>query len=157
MEIDNKDNIQLSYKSSDEYIQNINTLKESLQLILDEYKKLFILSKMYPENEEYQQQFSNIDDNLKQILGKFFSISNEIEFNIDEISEKMIKLNILIKEEREKNRKLKRKLGIIEHKNNASSEMINDYNEIYNIRYLRNWALGLSILAFMATIGIVYK
>jgi hypothetical protein len=35
--------------------------------------------------------------------------------------------------------------------------MISDYKEIYNIRYLRNWALGISILIGIITIGNIYK
>lgn len=153
----NIDNIDLNYKNSDQYLEKIITLKESLHIILDEFKKIFILSKMYPENEEYQQQFSNITNNIKEVLSNLFSLSNDIQINIDEISKKMIELDILISKERKNNMKLKRKLGIIENKNNASSEMISDYKEIYEKRYLRNWALGLSTLVCIATIGIVYK
>ena len=131
--------------------------KESLHLILDEFKKMFVLSKMYPENEEYQQQFSNITNSLKLILSNFFTLSNDVQINIDDISKKMIELDVLINREREKNRQLKRKLGIIENKNNASTEMISNYKEIYDMRYLRNWAIGLSTLACIASIGIVYK
>ena len=69
----------------------------------------------------------------------------------------MIEIDVLIQREREKNRKLKKRLGIIEHENNAATEMISNYKEIYDMRYLRNWALGLSTLACIAAIGIVYK
>ncbi len=157
MDINNIDNIELNLKSSDQYLEKIITLKESLNLILDEFKKIFVLSKMYPENEEYQQQFSNVSNSLKQILSNFFTLSNDVQINIDNISKKMIELDMLIHREREKNRELKRKLGIIEHENNASTEMISNYKEIYDMRYLRNWALGLSTLACIAAIGIVYK
>lgn len=157
MEINNIENIDLNFKNSDHYLEKIQMSKQSLTLILDEFKKVFVLSKMYPENEEYQQQFSNISNNLKQILADLFSLSNDVQINTDNISKKMIQLDILINKERDKNRQLKRKLGIVEHKNNASTEMINNYREIYDIRYLRNWALGLSTLACIAAIGTVYK
>ena len=151
------DNIEINQKNSNQYLEKIRTLKESLHLVLNEFKKSFVLSKMYPENEEYQQQFSNVSNSLKQISSNFFTLSNDVQINIDDISKKMIELNILIHKERVKNRELKRKLGIIEDKNNASTEMISNYKEIYDMRYLRNWALGLSTLACIAAIGIVYK
>jgi hypothetical protein len=151
------DNIEINPKNSDQYLEKIRTSKESLHLILNEFKKIFILSKMHPENEEYQQQFSNVSNSLKEILSKFFTLSNDIQVNTDDISKKMLELNILIHREREKNRELKRKLGIIEHQGNASAEMIDNYKEIYDMRYLRNWALGLSTLACIAAISVVYK
>ena len=157
MDINNIDNIQLNQENSNQYLEKIKISKEGLHLILHEFKKIFVLSKMYPENEEYQQQFSNVSNSLKQILSNFFTLSNDVQINIDNISKKMIELDMLIHREREKNRELKRKLGIIEHENNASTEMISNYKEIYDMRYLRNWAIGLSTLACIAAISIVYK
>ena len=157
MDINNIDNIELNLKNSDQYLEKIRTSKESLHLILEEFKRIFILSKMHPENEEYQQQFSNISNSLKQILSNLFTLSNDVQINTDDISKKMLELDILIHKERVKNRELKRKLGIIENQNNASTEMISNYKEIYDMRYLRNWALGLSTLACIAAISVVYK
>jgi hypothetical protein len=35
--------------------------------------------------------------------------------------------------------------------------MINDYREIYDIKYLRNWGLFLSTIICIYTISVVYK
>ena len=51
----------------------------------------------------------------------------------------------------------KKQLGIVESTNNSAYEMINDYKEIYNIKYLRNWALILSTFLCIYTISIVFK
>ena len=59
--------------------------------------------------------------------------------------------------EKEKNIELKKKLGIVEDQNNASSEMINDYKNIYDKKYLRNWALILSCLICFAAINSTYR
>ena len=150
-------NIDINQENSNQYLEKIKISKERLVLILHEFKKIFVLSKMYPENEEYQQQFSNVSNSLKEILSNFFTLSNDIQINIDDISKKMIEIDILIHREREKNRELKKRLGIIEHENNAATEMISNYKEIYDMRYLRNWALGLSTLACIAAISMVYK
>ena len=69
----------------------------------------------------------------------------------------MLLLNVLIEKEKAKNRSLKRKLGIIDHNNNAAIEMIDNYKQIYNMSYLRNWALFLSSLICIMTIGKIYK
>ena len=66
-------------------------------------------------------------------------------------------LDILIKKERVKNRELKRRLGIVESKTNSSNEMIDDYSNIYDYGYLRNWALFISIITSGIFISVVFK
>lgn len=156
MEINNEQDNYITNKSQ-QYTEKTIVLKESLNLVLHEFKKAFVLSKMYPENEEYQQQFSEISNSLKKILSDFFLLSNDVQVNIDNISKKMLELNIKIEEERKINKDLKRRLGIVENKSNASNELISNYKEIYDMRYLRNWAIILSTLACIGTIAVVYK
>ncbi len=141
----------------EQYITKLDIEQSGLKLILDEFKKLYVLSQMYPQNEDLQNQFNNVTNNLKQVLSNLFLLSNEVQQNIDNMSNMLIDLNVIISKERDKNTKLKKNLGIIENKNNASVEMINNYKEIYDNRYLRNWALGLSTLLCVTTIGILYK
>ena len=66
-------------------------------------------------------------------------------------------LNGLIKIEKERNKELKKKLGIEENKNSAASELIMDYKNMYESGYLRNWALLLSIFLVGYTISKIYK
>ena len=84
-------------------------------------------------------------------------VSNDVDVNIDNINNLYKTLDILIKKERVKNRELKRKLGIVESKTNSSNEMIDDYSEIYDIGYLRNCALFLSIVTSGILISVVFK
>jgi hypothetical protein len=154
MELDYKN---YNFINPEQFNEKITQLDGSVDLLLDEFKKIYVLSKMYPENQEYQQQYANMIGGLNQIKSKLFTIDNDVQVNIDQLNKMMIALDIEIKREREKNKELKRKLGIIENKTNAASEMINDYTEIYNIKYLRNWALALSTLICIMTIGTVFK
>lgn len=138
-------------------IKKLNELKLSLNPILEEFKKLFVLSKMYPQNQEIQNQYQNIINNINEIKTKFFTFSNEIDVNIDELNKKLLALNTLIIKERKTNEKLKLKMGYVESKNNAANELINDYEFIYNKNYLKNWAIILSSLIALYIISIVYK
>ena len=63
----------------------------------------------------------------------------------------------LFKEEKERNHELKVSLGIVEHKNNAATELISDYKNIYSEEYLRNWALFISILIIGNAISKINK
>ena len=137
--------------------EKLNELNSSVNLLLDEFKKVFVLSNMHPANQEYQQQYANMIGGLNQIQSKLFSTSNDVQKNIDTLNKALLSLDIKIKNERNRNKELKVKLGIVENKTNAASEMIDDYTEIYQIRYLRNWALALSTLICIMTIGSIFK
>jgi len=152
MEIENK-----NYQSPEKYIEQLNQLNSSIESLLDEFRKLYVVSKMNPDSSEYQQQYANIISNINQIQSKLFTTANSVQVNIDEISKKLLDINILIDVEREKNSELKKKLGMITDKNAAASEMIYNYKQIYNQNYLRNWSMFLSIMFCLFTIGKVYR
>jgi chromosome segregation ATPase len=151
------DNIDDNFTEPKKLNENLDVLNGSIGILLNEFKKAFVLSRMYPENQEVQQQFSNMENQMNTIRSKMFTTLNEVEVNIDELNKKLLKLNVEIKKERRQNMILKKKLGMLENESNAASEMINDYNLIYDERYLRNWALGLSTVICIATIGILFK
>lgn len=139
------------------FLNKIQEMNETIDLLLEEFKKSCILSKMHPDNQEYQQHYEGIKTGLNQVQSKIASMSVDIQKNVDKINQSMLLLNVEIQQEKEINKELKRKLGIIENQSNAASEMINDYTQIYDDRYLRNWALGLSTLLCIATIGSQFR
>lgn len=156
MELQNE-NINLDIKRPEEYINKIHELNGAINLLLDQFKEVFVMSRMYPSNEEVQQRFQNMTDSIEEIQSKTFSLSNNVQADLNKINEVLIRLDLLIKHEKDKNNELKEKLGIIESSNNSASEMITDYKQIYNIKYLRNWGIVLSTLLCLVTISIVFK
>lgn len=150
-------NDKFDINKSEEYINKIQELDGGVNLLLDEFKSLYVLSIMHPNDDEIQQRFQNITTNINKLQSTLFSISNNIQVDINELNKKLFDLDILIRRERKKNKELKKKLGIVEHKNNSAFEMINDYKEIYNVKYLRNWALFLSTIICIFTISSMYK
>jgi hypothetical protein len=132
----------------DFFLSQINTLKEKLPAILDDFKKIFIFYNKTPESSEYQQMFENIKHNLQKVNSELFMTTNNIEKDTEYINKKLHKLDVLIKQEKIKNKKFKKKLGIIEKEYNGSDELIDDYKEIYNLYYLTNFALFIGIILF---------
>ena len=135
------------------FSEKLDQLNGSIHSVLDEYKKLFILSKMNPNNQEYQQQFSSISEGLNQIKTKLVSTSKDVQINIDKLNKELLLLNADIQREKENNIQLKIKLGATQNETNASSEMIYDYTKIYDNRYIRNWSIVLSTVACILIIG----
>ena len=155
-ETENND-YEYNFKQTEQYKEQIYELNSGVHLLLNEFKKLYVITNMYQTNEEYQTQYQNIVNSLSEVLSKLFSISNDIQVDINTLNKKLFDFNVLIDQEREKNTELKRKLGMVENKGNASSEMIKDYKNIYDERYLRNWSLLLSSIVCILAIGEMYK
>jgi chromosome segregation ATPase len=128
------------------FLSKINTLKEKLPSILDDFKKYYIFYNKNPEYTEYQQMFENIKSNLQSINSELFMTSNNIEKDTESINDRLQKINILIQKEKMKNQQLKKKLGIVEKKYNGSDELISDYKEMYNLDYLNNFALLFGVI-----------
>ena len=144
MELDN--NLMDDLTKPQIFLSQINTLKEKLPPILDDFVKYYIFYNKNPEYNEYQQIFENIKGNLQKINSELFMITNNIEKGVENINDRLQKIDKLIAKEKIKNQKLKRKLGIVEKKYNGSDELISDYKEIYNLDYLRNFALFYGVV-----------
>ena len=151
------ENINYKFIEKNQYVESLNTLNDSINLILDEFKNLYVITTMHPGNQEYLQLFENCKANINQIEAKLFTITNNIQSDTNKINSSLLEIDTSIKVERNTNKELKQKLGIIEHKNNSASEMIDNYKEMYDSNYLRNWSLSLSTILCIITIGIVYK
>ena len=145
------------FPDPDQFREKLQTLDSQLSPILADFKKYYVFFNTNPEYPEYQQMFQNIKGNLTKLNSELFMLSNNVQSNTDGINKKLFELYELIKEEKRKNKILKKKLGIVEHKNSAASELISDYMNIYDIGYLRNWGLFFGIIIAVTAISRVYK
>lgn len=155
--MDNYIDINLDEKKSEAYLNILNEMNGSINLVLDDFKQKYLMSKMYPTNEEFQQDYQNVISNINKIQSQLFSTSNNIQSDTNILNQKLFDINSLIEKEKTKNKELKKLLGIAESNNNSAQEMIDDYKQIYNINYLRNWSLFLSTILCMITISIIYR
>jgi hypothetical protein len=84
-------------------------------------------------------------------------LSNEVSSNTDDLNTRLFELDALIEQEKQKNIELKQKLGIVENKTAAADEMITNFREIYESKYLRNWGLFGCIIVGGLIIKNIYK
>ena len=157
MDLHDTKDITNTFPDSSKFREKIATMNSQLPAMLDDFKKYYVFFNKNPDYPEYQQMFQNIQSNLNKMNSDLFVLSNDVQSETDTMNKTLFKLDALIKEERKKNRRLKARLGIVEHKINASSEMISDYMEMYDSGYLRNWGLFLSILAVGGIISKMYR
>ena len=154
--IDDED-ITDNFKTPGIFKEKLQTLNQQLPAILDDFKKYYVFFNKNPEYPEYQNSFENIKGNMNKLSSDLFMLSNDVQSATGELNKKLFALNVLIQEEKERNRKLKLSLGIVEHKNNAATELIYDYKNMYSEEYLRNWALFISILLIGVSISKIGK
>jgi hypothetical protein len=138
------------------FLNKLNILKQQLPSILDDFKKYYIFYNKNPENSEYQQMFENIKNNLNNINSQLFMVKNNVQSETNKLNKNMVYLNKLIQNDKEINIDIKDKLRRTYDKNYSTSELISDYNKMYEIEYLRNWALFLSIVLVCITVSRVF-
>jgi len=157
MDLSKRAEISDNFPKPDQFREKLNTLDSQLSPILADFEKYYVFFNTNPEYPEYQQMFQNIKGNMTSLNSDVFVLSNNVQSATESINKQLFALDVLIKEEKKQNRILKAKLGIVEHKNNAASEMISDYMTIYDIDYLRNWSLFFSIIIAGTAISTIYK
>ena len=132
-------------KDTTECQEALQALNEQIHAILEEYKEKYILTNQFPDYDEYKQVFEKIKTNLNEKKSALFEKINKTDIQTDTINKKMRELNIKIRTEKRRNTALRATLGITENKNDSTYELINNYTEMYDIDYVRNWALVLGI------------
>jgi hypothetical protein len=153
MEYTNEQQFMAQFVKPELFTERVKTLQQQLPPILDDFNKYFVLYNKTPNYPEYENMFNNIKQNLNNLGATLFMVSNEVDANIDNINKVFKSLDVLINRERKRNRELKRKLGIVETEANSSKEMINDYNQMYDDDYIRNWGLFLSTVVVGVSIS----
>jgi hypothetical protein len=156
MEYTNEQQFMAQFTKPDLFTERVQTLQQQLPPILDDFNKYFVFYNKTPNYPEYQNMFNNIKQNLNSLGSSLFMVSNDVDTNVDNITNVFKTLDVLINRERKRNRELKRKLGIVESEVNSSKEMIYDYNQMYDDDYLRNWGLFLSTVVVGASISKIF-
>jgi membrane carboxypeptidase/penicillin-binding protein PbpC len=123
---------------------------------LDDFKTNFVNYNLNPQNNEYEHSFQNDKNILNSINLNIIKLVTNVDKNTLRLNDRLEELYVLINEARIENKELKIKLGILDNENETSYELINNYKEMYNFGYLRNWGLALCIIIAGIAIMKVY-
>jgi len=136
----------LNYQDPTVLYSNIQTLQEQLPGILYDFKHYYVLYNQSPNNMEYQQYYNNSKSNMNNINAQLFNISNNVDQDIEQLTTFLSTLNADIQKLKTQNNYYVEKLSDIKQHNKSSDVLIDNYKQMYNIDYLRNWGLALSII-----------
>jgi len=133
------------------------SIQEQYGPILDDFTKYYVLYKQNPSSNEYTQMFSSIKGNLHKINSQLFTVTNVIQTSITELNNVMTQLNSDIEEEKKANYILKNHIHDLNNEKNGASEMINNYQTMYNLQYFTNFTMFLGIILVVYMLRFVHK
>lgn len=151
----NNNHNSMQFPEPSTYTTALSAVNNSQDLILDEFRKLYVISHTNPDNQEYQQQFANATSNVDQLESKLFTIGNDVESIIETMNKSLFDLNTQIEQERARNANLQTKMETVDQQYTSANGMISEYKQFYNMNYLRNWGLLLSIVLCVYAITII--
>ena len=149
--------INTAYETTTVDTTNIDTYKWQLPGMLADFKRDYVLYYTTPTLTEYQTAYANSTANLTALNTSVFTTSNNVQRKTGIINTNLGLLHTAITTEKEKNTRLKGKLSDLNQKYDGSDEMISNYKQLYNIEYLRNWALLLGIIVAGTVVSKVFK
>lgn len=155
MELSQNINKLNKFPQPSQFTSQLKTLQEELPSMLDDFEKYYVFYNKNPEFTEYQLPFENIKSNLQGLFTKLFQKSSDLENKTNQLT---IDLDIIAKEiekEKKKNKHLQNILDKLEGKD-VSDDRVNDYENIYNFLYLRNFALLSGIVISGVVISKVF-
>lgn len=146
-----------NYSEPNVLMEKLVELKEKIPFILEKFDKSFILHNKNPKDNEYNQIFQTDKSHLDKIMNDLFLLENKVSTNINKLNSNLEKMYIEIELLKEENKQLKRKLKLFGQHTDTTDEMIDNYKEFYEIQYLRNWAILLSIFISIGTMSVIFK
>jgi hypothetical protein len=134
------------FTSPDQFSSKLNALSEQLPPLLDDFQPAYVNYNSNPAFATYQNSFLNIRNNIINLNAELFITTNDIEKNIEIMNKELQNKNIEIDNEKKTNKKLKSQNKNADNKINGSYQMIDDYKEIYNLKYLNNFNIFFGII-----------
>ena len=133
------------------YKNQLNNLVQQMPSVLDDFQQYYVFTNTTPSSVEYQNMYQNILNNISSINTQVFTITNEIDKNTQTMNSELKKFNEQIKEGKKENRFLKKKLGLTDNRIDDSEQLIEDYKEMYNLTYLKNFnkIIGIIIASYV--------
>lgn len=136
-----------------QYLAKLVVMKERFTSILDEFKKYYIFSAKNPEVNEYQQHYLNNKSHLQTINKEVFTMTNDIEHNIENLNKVVMRLNAKLGTEKELDGELITLVNKLRNTQNGAETMLDDSVEIYNKQYYYNLELFIGILLLIAMLS----
>ena len=126
--------------------EKINSINSSFLSALDDFKKYYIFYHKNPDVDEYSDNFLNSKGQLQTLSGNMFTITNNIQKNIEEMNTNMSDISVKLTNERTKNQRLEKILSNLKGTESGSNLLIDDSKTEYTLLFFTNFELLIGIL-----------
>lgn len=135
-------------QEKEKYNSEIKNIKQTFINVLDEYKDAYVLSKMNPEDENYNAMYQIKKDELEKILLKMKTLQSTIENDIQNMTNNIYELENKTISEKDKNNKINQKVVDLNDSKMGSHTFASDLNVLTNNQRIQNKGLviGVSLL-----------
>jgi len=130
------------------YRTRLDDLQKQMPSVLEDYKKIYVEYNKSPENN--QRSYDTIMGNITNVNVQLRKIQVEVDADITNFNNDMSEINKKISDNKNKNIEYKELLGDTTYKSNSADIMYNDYKELYESAYLKNWALFMGVIVSVA-------
>lgn len=135
-------------QEKDKYNSEIKTLKQTFINVLDEYKDAYVLSKMNPEDQNYNEMYEAKKDELEKILLQMKSMQRNIETDIQNMTNNIYELENKTISEKDKINKINQKVVDLNDSKMGAHTFASDLNVLTSNQRMENKGLvvGISLL-----------
>ena len=140
---------------NDNFEKQADILNQRFYLLLEDFKKTFLLFK---ENERYQlnrNKFQLATDQLQNCYKNIVLLDNKIENKTNASLKGMRSEKQNNKSLKEKNDKLKKRLESLEHGETTSDQMYDDTKKLYMQQYIRLVIIILGLIVLLTFLYLV--
>ena len=151
--INNLVNLETKNKTK-QYSGELNELNERFFLILEDFKRNYIASKINSDSHEAQNAFNREKSMIQDNNKKLFLLNNNVEKSTNKIVQQINVIEKSLKREIKKNKLLTRKEQSLENLDGAAVQMLQDSNFLYNQSLITivNMVVGMIVTGI-----IIYK
>lgn len=125
----------------------INSLKESYDCNLATFKEYYVLTKQFPNDQDYLQKFTDAKNNMIQLSKSLFLLNNRIQKQIEDMKSDSDSMNTQLDNVEEDKQNISQEITYAESQVGGAKQLSDDYKTLYTNQYILNWSFFVGILA----------
>ena len=133
-------------KQAKQFNEQINNIKSQFFSALDDFTKYYVYYNKNPEVNEFQNYYANSKSQLQTMSKDLFLTTNNIDKNIEELDNEMLKISIKLENEKKINKEMSELINNLQNTQNGSEILIDDSKTKYNTQYYKNVEIFIGIL-----------
>ena len=141
---------------SDNFLNKLKTYSEKFHSALDEFSNAYINYKLYPQYDEHKNTYLNYKGIIESLQAQVFIATNDVQKNIDDLTEMTKELNKKINSVKTNNKNLQKHLNDIMNDSNGSKLLIDQSKSLYIQKYISNITLLIGSIILLITLFKVY-